>query len=84
MTCDFSLAERRTRFMAYKVARLGEARRKQEAKGWHESDRKMTPEQIEEIPPGGPSKSSRSAAVWVCYLHRSLGWYVVSQGCYFF
>jgi len=81
---DFSLAERQTRFIAYRAARLEEARRKQETEGWHEIDREMTPEQIEEISPGGPGRSSRSAAVWVRYLHRSLGRYVVSQGCYFF
>lgn len=64
-------------------AQLRAKRLQREADGWHEVDRKLTPEQIAQLPAGDLKIGDRSAAIWMEYFHHALGW-VTAQGCYFF
>ena len=78
----------RNLFIDRRQAQLQTKRLQRGAEGWHEVDRKTTPEQIAQLPAGDPKMGNRSAAVWLEYFHDCLGWvtakgfYALGTGCW--
>jgi hypothetical protein len=79
---DFTVEERRQKFLDFKAKMTATSEAEEVATIWHAVDDPMTPEQYEEIPPGNPGVSGRTMPIWVKYRHRRRREVVVAKGCF--
>jgi hypothetical protein len=77
---DFTVEERREKFMAYKQKLAAKADADEEATHWHKVDDPLTFDQQGKLPDGHPGKGGRTRLIWLKYHHLRRREIVVAKG----
>jgi hypothetical protein len=78
---DFSLEERRSKFLAYKKDHHPDTQGVSDVKTqWHQVADPIIGEQVDQIPLGQPGIESRVGPFWVKFFHRERRHLVVARG----
>jgi hypothetical protein len=77
---DFTLEERRQKFLALKQKLAAKSDADGEATRWHEVDDPLTFDQQGQLPDGHPGISGRTRLIWLRYRHRRCREIVVAKG----